>query len=348
MITGPEPSASRSRIADWLELTSLLRGRSAGSGDLDSLLRMNSDNDRLRTVVGDGGQLENEIAEQDREELSSRVGDEIVFRAATLGGSYPFEVDSDPLKISLKRVCNDSSHAAYIFMLLMSAARDSLLPKSASIIRKIDEGRRLFHLCACFGVAGLLFEGHAYWFGFPRPEKTGFAVALTVLSKLLGYSIPLEPPPAGLPTRPKDDQVDIIGWRAFSDRRIGTLFIICQAATGDDWDGKSVYAHLGAFLDWFDRGPYRLAMPSLAIPFPVYHEVEEPSNERDDYEKATFNALQRLNGRHGVVLDRLRIVECVDPIARDPVAVARLHGAIELSALSSWISELKPELAQVA
>ncbi|MGR4893209.1 hypothetical protein ACIPPQ_19430 [Sphingopyxis sp. LARHCG72] len=328
-----------------MELTALLRARVSGSGDLESLLRLNSDNDRELTPTGDEP-LEEEIAETRRDALLARVSEEISFRERALGPDYPFEVVGDPLRISLKEDVNATSHAAYLFMLMMTGLKDKLLPTSPAIVSRTGRGRTLFHICASIGVAGVLRDGHTYWFGFPRPDKSVFGKALEDLCSKLGFGRAKNPPPPGLPIAAKDDQIDVVGWRAFRDRRNGTLLIICQAATGNDWDTKSVKPHLGAFTDWFDQSPYREAMASLAVPFPVHHEVDDRDGE--DYDEAVFNALQRLNHRHGVVLDRLRITESVSPIASDAEAAQRIGGYNGMNVLVDWIDQLKPELAAAA
>ena len=345
MISSPAPDASRSALADWLELTALLRSRVAGSGDLESLLRLNSDNDRELVATGEEP-IEEEIAETKRDALLARVSEEISFRERSLGSDYPFEVSGDPLRIAVRPTLNTTSHPAYVFMLMMTGLKDKLFPTSPAIVSRTGRGRTLFHLCASIGVAGVLKDGHTYWFGFPRPDKSIFANALQDLCTRLGFGRAKNPPPPGLPTAAKDDQIDVVGWRAFRDKRNGTLLIICQAATGNDWDTKSVKPHLGAFTDWFDQSPYREAMPSLAVPFPVHHEVDDRDGE--DYEEAVFNALQRLNHRHGVVLDRLRITESVFPVTADDQAEERIGGYTGINVLVDWIDQLKPELAAAA
>jgi hypothetical protein len=347
VISSPDPLQTRSVLADWIELTALFRGRAAGVGDLDSLSRINSDHDRERTFLGDGLALEDEIAEIDREQLSSRVSDEIGFRHAALGIQYPFEVQFDPLRVSLKRPLNGTTHEAYLFMLLMTAVKDQRFDNKAAARASIDAGRRLFHLCASVGVAGLLNQGRTYWFGFPRPTKTGFAAALADLCREIGFARHKIPPPPGLPEDPKDDQVDVIGWREFADRRVGSLFVVCQAATGNDWSGKSVANHLEAFAEWFVHAPYRKAMPSLAIPFPAHHEVLDPTGEHD-FDTAVFNALGRLQLQHGVVLDRIRIVDALAKILEDAAALQRVGGFERIDVFKEWIAAFQPIVSKAA
>lgn len=158
----------------------------------------------------------------------------------------------------------------------------------------------------------------------------------------MGYAKAFDPAPAGLPVAAKDDQVDVIGWRVYGDRRIGTMVVVCQAATGEDWDSKSVVGHLQAFLDWFQQKPYRLAMGSLAVPFPGHHEVDEP--EEGAFETALSNALSRLSSRHGVVLDRLRITESIPALVGDENGWEDVAGHAEVDTLQEWIDRITPQL----
>nr|WP_295108300.1 hypothetical protein [uncultured Caulobacter sp.] len=315
-------------------------------GDLDSLYRLNSDGDRQRRVLGDG-LAEEEIIETEREDLSGRVAEEIAFRAKALGEGYPFEVRAAPFQISTKSDVSTPARSAYVFMLLMSGYTFGLFNKNGTVNAAIDAGRRLFHLCASFGVAGLLRHGRTHWFGFPRPDKSNFAAALDALAKEIGYAAAHVPAPAGLPEKAKDDQVDVLGWREFGDRRIGTMFVVCQAATGADWDSKSVLNHLDAFLDWFERAPYRVAMPSLAVPFLGHHEVTEPGSDAP-FETATFNALRRLHGRHGVILDRLRITESIPALMEDAGAAGRVAGHADVGNLHAWVQTFRPMILATA
>jgi hypothetical protein len=345
LIASPAPDASRSALADWLELTALLRRRAAGTGDLESLLRLNSDNDRDLIPTGDEP-LEEEIAETRRAALISRVAEEISFRERVLQEDYPFEVTGDPLRLTLRAVQNGTSHAAYIFMLMMTGLKDRLFAMSGETTARLRQGRTLFHHCASIGVAGVIEDGHTYWFGWPRPDKTAFSAALEDLCLQLGFGRAKKPPPPGLPVAAKDDQIDVVGWRAFRDKRNSTLLVICQAATGNDWASKSVLNHLGAFTDWFEHSPYRVALPSLAVPFALHHEVEDCDGE--DYGEAVFNALQRLNHHHGVVLDRLRITESVSLVLARGNAEKRVGGFVGMGVISDWIEGFKPELVAAA
>jgi hypothetical protein len=224
-----------------------------------------------------------------------------------------------------------------LFLLLLSGERDKLLPSSDKIAALVRKGRVLFHACASIGVAGLLRNANTVWFGWPRPDGAGFLTALANLCERMGYGKAKQQIPAGLPTDAKDDQIDVIGWRTFRDQRNGNLLILCQAATGQSWDEKSIVNHVDAFRQWFDLSPYALATASIALPFPAHHEVNEYPEE--GFQAARHNAALRSQSRHGVLIDRLRIVEAVFDVTGDSRRTGEVMGLDKLPELKGWVSD---------
>ncbi len=347
MIASPDLSVSRSRLADWLELLALFSPHGAGEANLASVARLNSDEHRDRETDAAGEIVEDEILDSDIEEAQSRTADEIGDRLKNLGDEYPFIVRTSPLHISLKADADLSvPHWVYLFLLLLSAEHDKALPKSAKIDGLIRKGRTLFHICASVGVAGLLRNGKTFWFGFPRPDGTPFLLALAKVCTELGFGKAKEQVPAGYPIQAKDDSIDVIGWRKFRDVRNGGVMVLCQAATGATWDDKSVMNHIQAFKGWFEVSPYSIATGSIAIPFPAYHEVQE--HVEDGFQVAVHNFLDRQQSRHGVLLDRFRIVESAFDLSADAAAEASVGGFEKLPELQAWVGEALAAIMEVA
>jgi len=181
----------------------------------------------------------------------------------------------------------------------------------------------------------LLRNAQTVWFGWPRPDRTGFLSALAGFCEKLGFGKAKEQVPAGLPAGAKDDHIDVIGWRSFRDQRTGNLLVLCQAATGNDWGDKSIINHVHAFKQWFDVEPYARATASIALPFPAYHEVDE--NPDQGFAAACHNALHRSQNRHGVLIDRQRIVEAVFDVNTDAKGMDRIGGFDKLADLQTWV-----------
>jgi hypothetical protein len=91
------------------------------------------------------------------------------------------------------------------------------------------------------------------------------------------------------------------------------------------------------FRAWFDKEPYAKATPSIAVPFPANHEVSEHPVE--GYEIAVHNALHRSQSKHGVLIDRARIVEAVLDVADDEKNVGFVGGIEKLPELERWVRE---------
>lgn len=336
MISSPDLAETRSRLADWLELRALFSEHGAGDADLRSIARLTSDDHRDREVDEVGDIVEEEILDQGVEDTLSRVAEEIAHREASYGVDYPFNI-AKPFHVELKPM-NELSEAnwTYLFLLLLSGQRDKALPSSPRLDALIRSGRVLFHVCASIGVAGLLRNGRTVWFGFPRPDGTSFLNALTSVCEKLGFGKAKTAVPPGLPVQAQDDGIDVIGWRPYRDGRPGGLLVLCQAATGDNWDGKSVLPMVGTFRSWFDREPYSKATGSIALPFPAHHEVIEDVTA--GFDAAVHGALHRTQNKHGVIIDRCRIVEAVPDILQDQ---HREHvGGIEkLPELERWVRD---------
>jgi len=337
VISSPDLTDTRSRLADWLELRAVFSNNGAGEADLLSIARLTSDDHRDREVDELGIVVEEEILDQQPEAILARVSDEIGHRAQTLETQYPFVI-SRPFRLSLKSFEELSeAHWTYLFLLLLSGQRDKALPASEKIAELTREGRVLFHACASIGVAGLLRNGGTIWFGSPRPDGMPFLQALASVCEKLGYGKAKDYIPAGLPTQPQDDGIDVIGWRQFRDSRNGGLLVLCQAATGDNWDAKSVIGAVETFRAWFDKELYAKATASIAVPFPANHDVGEHPVE--GYEAAVHNALHRSQSKHGVLIDRCRMVESVVDVMADIKNASAVGGLDKLPELERWVRE---------
>lgn len=339
MISSPSISSPRAHWTDWLEVRALASGGWAGEVLVSAAVGIASNEERDVSDDVDEVDLDPEIVDAPLNSLLDDIADEVGFRQAALGDDYPFELSAAPFGIRyIQPVAGDDDlvRDIYVFNLVMSALALTILKPGSLGAADHDTGRGLFHVCASLGVAGLIESAETYWFGFPRPDKTGFAAALKKLSARFGYALAKEPPPPGLPFAAKDDQVDVVGWRKYGDRRMGTLVILCQAATGNNWHAKSIKSHLEAFAEWFERSPYGLAWPSLAYPFVAHSELIHGPEE--DFELALFNYLKRLSLTYGTLLDRLRIVQGArSVVTRGPgYAASSVAGWAQMPDLQAW------------
>ena len=348
MIAGPDLAAPRSLLADWLEICALFSPHGAGQATISSLFRTSGDEEHFLEPDEDGESLDVEIINRDLENISDRIAEEIGSRANALGDDYPFVVTSRPFHLKLRSEFEalSSPSCVYLFLLLMSGAGDKVFLRPTVIDALVRKGRTLFHACASVGVAGLLRNAETVWFGFPREDRTGFLEALQSLCGRIGCGKAKGRIPPGFPGKPKDDEIDIIGWRAYRGRRNGNLIVLCQAATGLNWKDKSILTQIDAFKEWFDVRPYAKATGAIAIPFPAYHEVCE--YPEDGFDVAMHNAIDRAQSQLGVLIDRIRIVEAVQGINGDEAQSANIGGIDKLPELKEWVSDAVAAIKKAA
>ena len=331
-IESPLPSDTRSKLADWVEVASLIRARGAGSGDLAGLYRSIQDSEHdLRRDEFIGDHLENEILEEERALFAVHVLEEIEYRRDVLGADYPFVLDGVGSRWRIlpapDRVAgqHDAARSCYVFCLLASALRDDCVcgARGADLKRTME---RLFQAVAVDAAAAIM-HGDAISFGWPRPKGTRFRPALADACQRLGLGDPLQNLPAWSRGQEKDAGIDVIAWRAFRDSRPGKLVMLGQVASGRDWPSKSVKNDTPRFFAWFSKSPTEHFIPSIFIPFPQHHECSPSGNTPFD-DAADADAWLRERSL-GLVVDRLRIVE---------VAAVRLASAEgTLGQLCNWV-----------
>ena len=172
-IEPPLPSDTRSRLADWLEVASLIHAHGAGSADLAGLFALLQDSGHdllLDEVTGEA--LESEILEEERALFAEQVVAEIEYRGAVLGADYPFVLEGTGSQWRIVRAVDavaaqlDAARCCYVFCLLASALRDDCLrgEREAELKRLME---RLFQAVAVDAAAAIM-HGEVISFGWPR------------------------------------------------------------------------------------------------------------------------------------------------------------------------------------
>ena len=352
MITAPGTNSTLSAIADWLEIRALL-GFDSGSSIVMAVASTEGEDHGFDEDDVDE-ETEVEIAESGLENELDAVAYELGFRSDALGEMYPFRYEKLPsghFSLTLAMAEENHAHQMYIFMLLISAARDKRISlPEAGLVPFMSQAGTLFHVCASIGVAGLMHSGRTFWFGFPRPDGSNFLDALKNLSAGLAFSKPKSQIPVGMSAQAKDEEIDIVGWRPFVDNRIGGLMILCQAASGNNWSAKSIISAVPSFSKtFFNQGPYGYGVGAMAMPFMAHHEIELATKDIDeDFEEACYNRLWKTHSGFGVILDRIRIVQSTrDVFERDDHNEA-VAGIDKYPDVIAWTKGLLVDLAKVA
>ena len=85
----------------------------------------------------------------------------------------------------------------------------------------------------------------------------------------------------------KDDEIDVIAWKLEPDGRPGSIYFLGQAASGADWNSKSLKSAIDPFHStWFVQPPASHPTPGIIMPFllssPSDADTEDPPRPRQD------------------------------------------------------------------
>lgn len=247
MLSVPDETVHRTKIADWLELKAISSpdGR-VGFGTLVSATALAENEPRVN--IGDEDRAE--------EQFVLRVQVEIGRRLNNVGDDYPFRIDDKGRALQFVTPVSEGG-SVYLFCLFLSHAFDrTIVPKK--LAPKITNAvRDLFQACATVAAGGYV-KGPSMSFGFPRPDGTTFLKALHRVYQLFGDGKPRKHPRPAAARNIKDNGIDIIAWRRSVDNLPCTLYLIAQVASGANWEGKSVVSDRQHFHKyWFENVPDR-------------------------------------------------------------------------------------------
>lgn len=275
--------------ADFLELAAFLSRES-------TVLASAVMNEATIGAAEDHVDLADELVGNDElpyeDEILCGVAECLSERQNILGRSYPFQLDStgDTVTFHPPEADDLIGPTAYTLCLLLSNLRNiSPILDNSGVHPTDDEVRILRRYFQYFATAGLAAEirGRAWSFGFPRPDGSGFLDKLGKVWTVLGDG--LVEPQIGVPSRPKDDQVDVFAARLPRDGLPGFPLIAAQVATGRRYNQKSVKRHIGAFRSrWFGAQPVTDFIAYMVVPF-----VMERDRFTDDV-RVLGNVLHRL------------------------------------------------------
>ena len=129
----------------------------------------------------------------------------------------------------------------------------------------------------------------------------------------------------------KDEEIDVMSWASTIHVRLGTIYMLGQVASGNNWKGKSVKESIDFFHDeWFKHKPVSTPIPAMFIPFQL---------KRDNGE------LRRLARKFGTIFDRLRLPQCVEAAPKDPdTNLYRIDRSEEFERIGCWVNAVTEEL----
>lgn len=193
---------------------------------------------------------------------------------------------------------DDGEHLTAIHSELLPTKNDHAVFKSSATTMQI----------VSYLTAAEILGGRAFWFGFPRPDRSGMLTAIQTLVQAMGTGIAPDTRPTGLSAHAADGTVDIVAWRSFLDGQPASIVAYGQVASGSNWKSKPIKSFIdGHFLPWFVKSPSHKHIEMLFVPILQHQELGE-SKKEDFRFVATEQARLREND-FGIVIDRLRLTE---------------------------------------
>jgi hypothetical protein len=328
VIALPPRADSPTFLADWVELELLFgERRYLSQADLLDLLDDDPGSDRIDEEIARlealyGEEINDEFVAEQRgrareqeeeglgrnEQLVEAVWLELSFRQQVVGATYPVAFEDGLLVIT----GSWGESVIYAFLAMLSArVTYSLSLPTGPPARRFEE---------VVSIALKTYTGgQSVRFGWPHDRNefpSDFRTAARQLAHQLGER------PGGMEaigTNAKDYALDVVAWRGFDDGRRGQHVLLCQCATGKDWNEKMLSGRA-----WEKVIDFAVA-PTCSVAFPFVP-------PRDDEEIAAWLDVA-IKG--GVPFDRLRLAS----LTRDDYADAELLGN-----LRTWVGEAQQAL----
>jgi len=341
-INPPNPTDTRSALADWLELQTLMdpRGVSTRASLLNVMDILEDDAAEPDRVDAETGEvLDEAILEDERQQFVNVTFEELSYRQETLGDSYPFQVDAARYRLArqTEEAIVHPGQIVYLFCLLSSAIREHRIQPHADLTQAERNIADAFQVCACLAAGGYL-NGDVSSFGFPRATGTNFLTALrqTFARFGIGTVRANDDIPDGLPTSLKDGGIDVIAWRDHPDGMPSKTYLVGQCASGTQWRDKSVLEYIKQLHgSWFTRSPAGHSTPAMFIPFPFHHDITERAGP---YLEAVKNRFWYEESRFGVIFDRLRIAHFANAcMSFAPPQRERVDGTDRFEEVTAWV-----------
>jgi hypothetical protein len=279
-----------STLADWVEISLLLGpGESLSASQLLDALQEDGSVDDLEAYDAEGGPSDDALDDalsaesvpslpdrgvpSAREILAEDALGVLEQRARVVGDDYPLDVD-------LTRVYVARDVPVYRFLCALEARR------LAGTRQGINRGARLFELLSAIAMTSYL-GGRARAIGFPRRDSSGFRASVQALVREMRENLSVAV--GNIPGSIKDLGVDVAAWRPLDDAP-GNAVVLCQCATGGNWDAK------GVELELWGKVVRHAVAPTRALTFPSIPDIDPASFE-----------WELMCGRVGVPLHRLRL-----------------------------------------
>lgn len=304
-------------VVDWLELQAFFSAY--GTARVDDIIAANEFQQE---------DAEEDVGEKDRaeDELRADIEAEVRFRSEALAGAYPFSISGDGEELLIEEDIS-GTRGAYLICLILSHVTNSPIlntPPNDKLVR--DARKRLFQVIATLAAAGHA-AGGATSLGWPREKKEQIIQVVARTVQGAGTGAARAAPHELEPTGAKDGGLDVLAWKTAPDGPPPEAFYFVQAASGNNWKGKSAKQDHEQFLHcYFEARPTCNFAFLTVCPFRL-------TEEEKQYQQIS----------HGTISDRTRAP------ARIAEAVAAAAGGIpideveNLPLIDKWVSRYRRE-----
>lgn len=253
-------------------------------------------------------------------------------RMESLGDCYPFKFSENGEELIYEKDNLNEGSIIYLFCLFVSNTKNEIIFDNYSFYEIDNKVRDLFQACSTWAAAGEV-EGHAYSFGSPRSDHSGFLVKLEAVYQNFPDGEVRKIPLLGTSVSPKDEEIDIIAWHPRQDKAAGTYYLLGQVASGNNWRDKSIKGIIDAFHQtWFDPIPATTPLPAIFIPFDII--PNKPATREDQ--------ISMLTRKFGNIFYRYRI-----PFyAKKGLEISKIRQNLtiertaEIDKISSWVLDV--------
>ncbi|HEY5461815.1 MAG TPA: hypothetical protein VIJ95_01045 [Hanamia sp.] len=271
----PSLRTSAQEWADFAEYKSLKMGKVSLLDIIKSPLIV-SDELIINGIEDDTDKFNNKIDE---------IAAEIKNRSSITRNQYPFGLED--IGYTLKYI-QDENLSNLIYRFLLLATRLSM--KDEKIQGGID-GTKLFEkLSAEIAVSFFGENSNVDILGTSKADRISFRSKLTEITKRIGEGGKIHEHSA---YRPQDDNIDVIAWKGFSDKKVSQVIAFGQCKTGTSWQDRLSELNANAFCNtWFSEQPVLMPIRMFFCAQYFPNEIWRPrANEA------------------GLVFDRFRIID---------------------------------------
>jgi hypothetical protein len=284
----PSPEPHPHELADFMEMTALLKGKCSATEVQRYLSRIDDNDDNIGI---DDDDVKNEI-------ISDGMMTEIGYRLEACPEGYPFRPDETGSILEMNEDVNSTKKLLYQYLLL--ATRLKMSGVSSEKMQSGIDGTMLLEELGAEVIKAYLGGNRAKAEVFGTARQGGFKEKVKWLCESLGEGGGFKNVDTGK-TNANDDGLDVVGWIPFTDKLPAKICVFGQCKTGTSWrDHVSKLDPSGFVKRW---------MLDTIIVDPTKAFLIAESADRSQWNGVCIYG--------GILFDRCRIIDFSDELNQD-------------------------------